>query len=146
MARARHHFLLFFQSPTTHTSFLGCLFATQKSDIISHYHHQHQWVSSLPHWGPPESSFVARATKRIFRIQLRYHTNSSVFVFFTQVAKPRPRVGSIGRKFLSFAGYGGDVLVVCSRRQRGATDVSNECVLMMIDWVLRALGYVNSLA
>lgn len=94
-------------------------------------------TSSLPHGATREYHRCA-GTKRIFRIQLRYHQFFRVRLFHSVAANP----GRIGSFFLSLDG----VLVVCARRQRGATDVSNECVLMMIDWVLRALGYVNSLA
>lgn len=68
-------------------------------------------------------------------------TDSSVFVFFTQ---PQQQITEV-----SFFRWTWSSCRWCARgdRGRGATDVSNECVLMMIDWVLRALlGYVNSLA
>lgn len=89
---------------------------------------------------------VARAQNGHFGFGLRYHQffRSWCLFFFT-------------RKFLSFfLAFGWMVVflfVVCGGRgdrRRGTRTgnwwVSNECVLMMIDWVLRALGYVNSLA
>lgn len=143
MARARHHFLLVFQSPTYHShTASGCLFALHKSPIISHSHHHHHFRTGSPHQRESEYRIIigARAQNGYFGFNCGI-TDSSVFVFFTQ---PQQQITEV-----SFFRWTWSSCRWCARgdRGRGATDVSNECVLMMIDWVLRALlGYVNSLA
>lgn len=124
----RAHVIIFRCFPIAH--YVGCLFSLHKSPIlfrtiiiaiviiiiINHiittsargHHHR------------------CTGTKRTFRIQLRYHQFFRLRLFHS-VAKPRTEV--------SFVRW---MVFLCVRTAtEGATDVSNECVLMMIDWVLR---------
>lgn len=100
-ARTSSFSAVFPQSPTYHShTASGCLFALHKSPIISHSHHHHHFRTGPPHQIESEHHHRCTGTKRIFRIQLRYHRPILPFSSFSLSPSSK------SRKFLSFAGHG----------------------------------------